>query len=170
MADRTVCRNHIGTGQHRAGEVGHHGAMRPEITSLVEPEFVVEAENEPAIVHRGAYPMDRASRLVRRDQMLVTVLDPFDRPAEPQRRRAGQHIFGIKLAANAEPAADVPFVEVDPIERQPEHRRQRLAIVMRHLGGAIQPKNATRRFGHRNRAAGFERYATVPTDGQLQRN
>ena len=137
MPDRTVGGNYVRARQHRAGEVGDDDAVGPEIASLVEPEFVVEAQNEAVLVDRRAHPMDRAPRLVRRHQMLVTVLDPLDRPSQLQRRRAGQNVLGIKLAANAKAAADMPFVQVNPVERQPEHRRERLAVVMRHLGGAV---------------------------------
>ena len=137
MAHRTVGGNYIRTGQHRAGEVGDDDAVGPEVGSLVEPELVVETHNQPVLVDRRAHPMDRASRLVRRHEMLVTVLDPLDRAPEPHGRCAGQDVLGIKLAANAEAAPDMPFVQVNPVERQPEHRRERLAVVMRHLGGAV---------------------------------
>ena len=63
----------------------------------------------------------------------------------------------------------MPFVQVNPVERQPEHRRERLAVVMRHLGSAVQPKDAIGPFEHGDRAAGLERHAAVPADGQLQR-
>ena len=52
------------------------------------------------------------ARMVRRDQMLAAVLDPFHRHAEPQRGEAHQHVLGIELAADAEAAADMTFVEV----------------------------------------------------------
>src|SRR5262249_45360347 len=138
--------------------------------SLVEPEFVVEAQNDAALVNGGAHSMDRASRLVGRDQMLVAVLDPLDRPTEPQRRRAGPNVFGIEFAANAEAAADLTFVQVNAMERQSEHRGERLAVVMWHLGSAVQSKDAALRFRHGNRPSGFERHAAVPADDQLQRD
>src|SRR5215467_11567645 len=102
--------------------------------------------------------------------MLVTILDPLDRPSKPQRRRAGQNIFGVKLAADPETATDMPFVQVNTVERQPEHRGERLAVVVRHLGSAVQPKNAARRLRHGDRTAGFQRYAAVPADDQLERH
>src|SRR5438128_2441703 len=74
-----------------------------------------------------------------------------------------------KLAANAEAAADMPFVQVNPVERQPEHRGERLAVVMRHLGSTIHPKDTAGRFRHGDRSAGFEWHAAVPADRQLQR-
>src|SRR5215471_20527153 len=148
VPDRPVGRNYEGAREHRASEVGDDDAVRPKVAPLVEPEFVVQAKDKAVLVHCGAYPMERAPRLVGRHQMLVAVLDPLDRPSEPQRRGANQNILGIQLAANAKPAADMPFVEMNPIERQTEHRRQRLAVVMRHLGRAIQPKNAAARFRH----------------------
>src|ERR1700730_10547739 len=110
MADRTVRGNYVRARQHCAGKIDDGDTVRAEVASLVEPELVVEAQNEAVLVDRRAHPMGRASRLVRRHQMLVTVLDSLDRPPEPQRRRTGQNVLGIELAANAEAAADMPIV------------------------------------------------------------
>src|SRR5262249_31389895 len=102
--------------------------------------------------------------------MLITILDPLDRSSKPQRRRAGQNILRVKFAADPETATDMPLVQVNAVERQPEHRGERLPVVMRHLGSAVQPKNAARRLRHGDRTAGFERHAAVPADDQLERH
>src|SRR5262249_24857610 len=107
--------------------------MSPQITALIKPEFVVEPENEAALFARRTHTMDRASGLVCRHQMLVTILDPLHRSSDAHRRRAGQHIFRIQLAADSETAAHMPFMEMNALERHPKHCRKRLAVVMRHL-------------------------------------
>jgi hypothetical protein len=139
-----------------------------DVGALVEPELVVEAEDKTAFVNRGAHPVHLATRLVCGHQMLVTVLDPFDRPPEAQRSGAGQHILGIELAANAETTADMTLVQVNPARRQPEHRLDCLAIEMRHLGGAIHAQDTARFVRHRDRAARFERDAAVPCGRQFE--
>ena len=63
-------------------------------------------------VDRGADLVPLLARVIGGDQMLAPVLDPFHRPAEPQRGEADQHVLGIKLAANAEAAADMPFEQM----------------------------------------------------------
>ena len=81
MADRTVGGNYVRARQHCAGEVDDRDPVGPEVASLVEPELVVEAQNEAVLIDRRAHAMDRASGLVCRHQMLVTVLNPLDRPS-----------------------------------------------------------------------------------------
>ena len=41
------------------------------------------------------------------EEVLAPVLDPFDRPAQRQRRRGERAVFGIEAALRAEAAADV---------------------------------------------------------------
>jgi hypothetical protein len=143
--------------------------VRPDIGALVDPEFVVEAEDFAALVDRGVHMMELAARVVGGDQMLVSVLDPFDGTPEAERRGADEHVLGIKLAAHPEPAADMPFVQMDPVEREPEHLRQRLPVVMRHLGGAVEPQDAAFFLGNGDGAARLERHAAVPADREVER-
>ena len=85
-------------------------AVGADIGALVVEEFVLEAEDAP-IARRPPTrsAMALLARMIGGHQMLAPVLDPFDRPPEPQRGEADQHILGIKLAANAEAAADMPL-------------------------------------------------------------
>ena len=62
----------------------------------------------------GAHLVMLVARMVGGDQMLAAVLDPFHRPVEPHRRDADQHVLGIKLAADAEAAADVGLEALTP--------------------------------------------------------
>ena len=87
--------------------------MGADVGALVGPEFVVDAEDEASRIDRCPDPVNLIARMVGRDQVLAAVLDPFDRPAEAQRREADQHIFRIELAADAEAATDMAFVELD---------------------------------------------------------
>src|SRR5215470_18741362 len=99
--------------------------MRAQIGALIEPELIVEAEDDAVLVDRGTHAVNRAPRLVRRDEMLIAVLDPLDRPAEAQCRGADEDVFRVKLAADAEAAAHVPFMQMDAPGRQTEHRLKR---------------------------------------------
>jgi hypothetical protein len=139
-----------------------------QIGALVEPEFVVETEDETARIDRGAHPVQLTARLVGGDQMLPAVLDPFDRPFEAERRGAGEDVLGIKLAADAEAAADMALVRVNAFLRQAEHPGQRLPVVVRHLGGTVEPQDTARGIRHRDRAAGFERHAGVASDREFE--
>ncbi len=77
--------------------------------------------------------------------MLAPVLDPFHRAIEPQRGDADEHVLRIKFAADAEAAADMAFVEMDGGRRAAEHARERVAVPVRHLGGAVHFEHVARR-------------------------
>ena len=85
------------------------------------------------------------ARVVRRDQMLAAVLDPFHRAVELLRRERNQEILGIELAAHAEAAADVGFDHGDGVFRQAHLLRQDAAVVEHHLGQAANGEVAVRR-------------------------
>ena len=84
------------------------------------------------------------ARMVGGHQMLAPVLDPFHRAPEAQRRDADQHVLGIELAAHAEAAADMAFVEMHRRRRAAEHARDRIAVAVRHLGRAMQFEHVAR--------------------------
>ena len=168
MADRAIGRHAIGPGQdarrhvHDARRVGAHiGALIVEIA-------VVDREDDAVVVDRGADAVQLLARMIGRDQMLAPVLDPFHRPIELFRGDADQHVLGIKLAADAEAAADMGFVDVDAARRQPEHARQQFLDAVRHLGGAVQFENVARGVVAADGAAGFQRHAGMPADGELE--
>ena len=75
-------------------------------------------EDVAVLVDRGAQLVALLARMVGGDEMLVPVLDPFDRPAEPQRGEADQHVLGIELAAHAEAAADMALEQMDARQRR----------------------------------------------------
>ena len=114
VADGAIGRHAIGARQHGGGEIGHGGGMRAHIGAVVVEEFVVDAENAAVFVDRRLDLVALLARVIGGDQMLAPVLDPFDRPLERQRRGADQHVFRIHLAADAEAAADMAFVELQP--------------------------------------------------------
>src|SRR5262249_8487790 len=155
-------RDDVGPRQHRRGQIRYGDPVGADVTALVEPELVVETEDETPLVDGRAHPVQLAARLVRRDQVLIAVLDPFARPVERQRGRADQHIFRIELPADPEAAADMAFVQMDPVAREAEHLRQGLAVVMRHLGGAVEAQYPGCRLRYGNGAASFEGYAGMP--------
>jgi hypothetical protein len=68
----------------------------------------------------------------------------FTGTAEPQRGEANENVFRINLAAHAEAAADMTFMQVHFRRLAAEHARQAVAVPMRHLGGAVQFEDAAR--------------------------
>ena len=84
--------------------------MGAHVSALVVEELVVDREDASLRIDRRAYAVPLLARVVARHEVLAPVLDPFDRTAEPHGGDADQHVLGIKLAANAETAADVRLV------------------------------------------------------------
>ena len=168
VTGRPIGRYDIGAGQHGRGQIRDRGGVGPDVGALVRPEFDLEAEDEAARIDRSAHLVHLIARVVGRDQMLAAVLDPFDRPAQAARGETDQHVLGIELAADAETAADVPLEQLQPAGGQIEHRGDGIAVVMRHLGGAVHLQTITAGVVASDRAARLERHAAVPADRELE--
>ena len=113
MAERAVGRHAVRTRQDAGRHVHDARRVGADIGALVVEIAVVDGEDDAVVVDRGADPVQLLARMIGRDQMLAPVLDPFHRAVEPLGGDADQHVLGIELAANAEAAADMRFVDVD---------------------------------------------------------
>ena len=98
VAGDAVGRDDIRSWQHRRGEIRHGGRMGADIGALVGEEFVVKAQDEAAVVDRGADMVDLVSGMVGGDEMLAAVLDPLDRAAEPERAKRRKHVLRINVS------------------------------------------------------------------------
>ena len=78
---------------------------------------VVDGEDDAVGIDRGADLVQLLARVIGRDQMFAPVFDPFHRAIEFFGGDADQHVFGIKLAADAEAAADMGLVDMDSARR-----------------------------------------------------
>src|SRR6185437_155970 len=132
-----IGRHAIGAGQHRGGEIRHGGGVRAHVSAIVVEKFVIDCKNFAIFVDGGTDFVVLLARMIGRDQMFAPVLDPFYRTSECQRGRAHQNIFRIDFAAHAETAADVTLEQLNGFTFAPKHFRQRVAIPVRHFGGAV---------------------------------
>ena len=99
--------------QELRGNPNRVGDARPDIGADVDECLAAQSENG-AVAAAGH--LDRAGDIagvIDRHQMLAAVLDPFDRVPVSVRRKGNQEVFRIKVAANAEAAADVAFDQLD---------------------------------------------------------
>ena len=161
-----IRRDAIGPRQHGSGEIGHRHRVGAHIGALIVKDLVVDRENAPVAIDRGAHAMLLLARMIGGDQMLAAILDPFDRPLQAQRGDADQHVLRIDLAANAEAAADMPFKKVHRRRTAAEHARDLVPVPMRHLGGAVQFEHVAGGVIARDRAARLERHARMAADRQ----
>ena len=122
----------------------------------------------PSGVDRGADLVPLLARVIGGDQMLAPVLDPFHRPAEPQRGEADQYVLGIKLAANTEAAADMPFEQMHTGGIATQHAGDVVAIPVRDLGGAVKLEHVAGGVVARDRTAGFKRNAGMAPDHEIE--
>ena len=103
-------------------------------------------------------------------EVLLPVLDPLDRPAEPHGGKTDEHILGIKLAAHAETAADMAFEQMQRRQRAAQDLGDLLLIAVRHLGSAVQLQHVADGIVASDRAARFQRHAGVAADGNVDRD
>jgi len=104
------------------------------------------------------------ARVVRRDEVLVAVLDPFHRPARSHRRDRDEHVLGVQLATRSEAAAHAQLDEPDPFGRQVEDLRQRVPVEVLHLRGAPHGEPGVRVLG--DEPARFQRRGRLPVDDE----
>src|SRR5262249_33601727 len=170
MSDRAIGRHPIRSRQNPDRHMHHARCMRADIGLLIMEIAIIDREDDALGIDRGADLMHLLARMIGGDQMLAAVLDPFYRALEPLGRDTDQHVFGIELAADAEPAADMRFMNVNCARRRAEHAYQQFLIAMRDLGGAMEFEGVARRVVATDRAAGFERHPGMPPDRQFQFN
>ena len=113
MADRAIRRHAIRAGQYARRHVYDACRVGAHIGALIVEITVVDGEDHAVAIDRGADVVQLLARMIGRDQMLAPVLDPFHRPVESHGGDADQYVLGIKLAADAEAAADMGFVNVN---------------------------------------------------------
>src|SRR5438034_1052785 len=78
-----------------------------------------------------------------------------------------QHVLGIKLAANAEAAADMALDQMHARAGAAKHAGDVVPIPVRHLGGAVKLKHVTSGVVAGDRAARLERNTGMPPDGEV---
>ena len=168
MADRPVGRHPIRARQHGGGEVRHGRGVGAHIGALVVEERIIDGEDMPRCVDRGADAMRLLARVIGGDQVLAPILDPLHRAAEGEGGDADQQILGIELAANTEAAADVAFVKLHARRCAAQHAGDLVAVPVRHLGGAMEFQHVARAVVSRDRATGLQRNAGMAADREVE--
>ena len=113
MAYRAIGRHPVRTGQDACGHVHDARGVGAHIGALVVEIAVVDGEDAALAVDGGADVVQLLARMIGGDQMLAPVLQPLHRAAQPHGGNADQHVFRIKLAADAEAATHMGLVHVN---------------------------------------------------------
>ena len=138
VADAAIGRDAVRPGHHGHGHLCNPGAMGAHIGALVEVEYVFQGQDLAVGVDRCASVVGLLARVVGGHQMLVPVLDPFDRPPQSHCGDADEKIFGVELAAYSKPTPGIAFLQHHRRRAAAEHARQCVAVAVRHLGRAVQ--------------------------------
>ena len=170
VARRAIGAQMIGPRQDAAGGLGDAQRMGARIGALIMIKRVADGEQAPLRIHRRADEMALLARLVGAHEMLAPILDPFHRTLEAQGGDEDQNVLGVDLAANAETPAHMIFEEVQRCRRAPEHARQRLTVLVRHLGRAMELQHITRAVIAPDGAARLQRHARMAPHLQIQRD
>jgi hypothetical protein len=171
MPAGTEVRDHIRAGEHRCGERCDGRPVGSDVGALVEGEGPLQ-RFDPAVglADEGAKPVPLRAGVVRRQEVLLAVFDPLDGPTEPHRGEGDEHVFRIELASWPEPTADVGLTDDDALGRESDHRRDRVAVPERNLGGTVDHELLGRLVVVRLQAPAFQRHPAVPSDGHVDGN
>ncbi len=119
----------------RALAVERHGEAVGIVGAGVVQERVLDPEDAAVARQRDLRVVDLAALLGRGEEVLGTVLDPFDRLLEPEGEPGDQHLLGIEHHdLGAEAAADEGRHEPHLVLGEPEHGREAVAHRDRRLG------------------------------------
>ena len=141
-------------------------ALCTNVRALVAPGTVAEREEGAVRSCRHLDLVHLLPRVVRREQVLVPVLDPFDRPPEQPSRERDQYILGVELAADTEAAADVDFQEANVPDREREHPRERRPVEVLDLRRAPQGQPVEGGVVLGDEAARLQRCRRQPVDDE----
>src|SRR5262249_8507965 len=125
---------------------------------------IVERQDAAVTVDGGADMVALLARMIGGDQMLAAILNPLDGPVQPQRRKAYQHVFRIKLAPDPKPAAHVALMKVHRGRGAAQHAGDVIAVPVRHLGGAIHFEDIAGSIVTRDGASGLNRRPGMTAD------
>ncbi len=167
MPDAAVGRDAVRPRQHREGHLHDPGAMGAHIGALVEIELILQRQDPPVGIDGDTGAMTLLARVVGGHQMLASVLDPFDRPPEAQRGDRDEEVFGVEFAPDAKSATGIAFLQDHRRRAATERARQRVAVAVRHLGGAEQFEHVPSGIEVGEGTPRLERYAAVPADRQV---
>ena len=83
--------------------------MGPDIGALSMKVLVLEREDPACRIGADADTMYLFSRMIGAHHVFVPILDPLDRPSQPQCSETDKNVLRIELSSNSESAADMPF-------------------------------------------------------------
>ena len=151
----------VGSGQTGYRQRGIHHPERANVSTLI-------ADDPPTQSEDGAIRLERQFKIEchlagvdAAKQVLPAILDPFDWPVEAHRGERNQHILGIKIALDAETAADIRQDASDAPLVDAERGRGQSPRRMRPLTRCPDGQFPADRIRARQNAAGFHRHARV---------
>ena len=161
-ATRPVGADVVRAGKHREREVGHPQAVAAHVGAVVGPELGGHGEDAAVGIdgHRGV--VDLLAGVVGGDEVLLSVLDPAHRPAQPPRRPGDEEVLRVVLAAHPEPPAHRCLAHGDPRRRQSEVVGELGAVGVRNLGRAVDDETVGERVVLGDEPPGLHRHAGVP--------
>ena len=136
------------------GVVGDAGADRIP-GAAIDDKMIAQRQDAAVVVETDLDVVDLVARMAGAQHVLVAVLDPFHRPAEPARQIRDQQIFRIDVALDAKAAADVERDAADFCLGQPQHAGRLALEPMHHLGGGPDRHRIGARIVQADDAAAF---------------
>ncbi len=142
------------------GVVGDAGADRIP-GAAIDDKIIAQRQDAAGVVETDLDVVDLVARMAGAQHVLVAVLDPFHRPAEPARQIGDQQIFRIDVALDAKAAADVERDAADFCLGQPQHAGRLALEPMHDLGGGPDRHRIGARIVQADDTAAFHRQCDV---------
>ena len=131
--------------------------VRPAVGDVPGPQ----AEDRAVVPQGDLQLVDLLPGVGDGQEVLVAVLDPLHRPADPAGGEGHQEVLGVEVGLDPEAAADVGRDDPDRARRDGEHPRQDGAHRVRPLGGGPDRHLAGDGVAVPDHAAGLHRDAGV---------
>ena len=156
----------VRAGQGTRGDDGHDNAIGGVGPRIVQ-EPVPHGKQDARIVKGILHLVKLAAFLVGRNEMLASILDPFDRPAQAHCGKRSQHLFCIEHHdLGAEAASDIGRDDAHLVFGQVKDGRQAVADGNRPLRRNPAREHTVVRVPTRQYAATFHRHGRAPVHKQ----
>ena len=123
----------VGAQQVGGGVVGDARADR-RVGARIDDEVVAEGEDPPRVVEPDLGVVDVVARMGGVEDVLVAVLHPAHRPADPAGEPGDYQVFRVDMPLAAEPAADIGRQHPDLLLRHAEREGELLPDPVNDLG------------------------------------
>ena len=138
--------------------------MRADVGAHVVDHAIPQPQDGPVGTNGELHLVLLLARMIRGQEVLLTVLNPLHRATQPHGQQRDQEVLGVELTAHAETAAHIRLDEVDPVFGKVQQVGQDRAVEVRDLCWTPHRQEAAAGLEVGNQPARLQRHAAVALD------